>query len=167
MNQKIDLNHITSLAKKLIHETYAMALATAHQNIAWAAPVYFVAEKTNFYFFSNPESRHIRETLASGQAAAAIYEESSQWQDLRGIQMSGNVKRISAGAEAVDVVKSYIHKFPTVNSFFSDISSIDFNRLCSRLHTKLYCFTPQMIYYMDNRIGFGFREEIQIETLGL
>jgi uncharacterized protein len=167
MNPKTDTNHINEFAKKLLHEKYTMTLATADQNIAWAAPVYFVLDKTNFYFFSDPKSRHVREALAAGQAAAAIYEESSQWQNLRGIQMSGKVKRVPAGSQAGAAVRAYIRKFPLVASFFSENSKIDLSTISSRFHTKLYCFIPGLIYYMDNAISFGFREEIQIDALNI
>ena len=67
-----DEREITRLALALACEQNTMTLATACDNSAWAAPVYYVFDKTAFFFFSDPDSRHIREALAGGQAAAAI-----------------------------------------------------------------------------------------------
>jgi uncharacterized protein len=161
--QKPDLNQINRLAKKLIAEKYTMTLATASRHVAWAAPVYYVFNKNCFYFFSNPESRHIRETLKSGQAAAAIYEESTQWQGLKGIQMSGKIDPIAAGPEALNALSAYVKKFSLINSFFTDMTALNLDALRSKFHACLYRFTPELIYYADNSIYFGFREEIQLQ----
>jgi uncharacterized protein len=167
MNCKPDANHITTAVKKMIDEKCAMTLATASRHVAWAAPVYYVFNKNCFYFFSNPESRHIRETLKSGQAAAAIYEESAQWQGLKGIQMSGKIDDVPPGTEAVTALNAYVQKFQLIRSFFSDMVALNLNGIFTRFQVKLYRFTPEFIYYMDNSIHFGFREEIQLQTLNL
>jgi uncharacterized protein len=167
MNQKMDLNQINHLAKKLINEKYTMTLATASLHIAWAAPVYYVAYKNHFYFFSSPESRHIHEALGAGQAAAAIYEESTQWQDIKGIQMSGKIIYVSPGLEAKNAFGAYVKKFPLLNSFFSDLSDFNLDGLFSRFQARLYRFTPDSMIYMDNTIRFGFKEEIKLQILGL
>ena len=94
-----------------------MTLATASHHIAWAAPVYYVSKGSHFYFFSNPKSRHILETLASGQAAATIYEESSQWQALKGIQMSGKNQCGSSRPGSLSRPWRLCHKI-SVDEFF-------------------------------------------------
>jgi uncharacterized protein YhbP (UPF0306 family) len=167
MSRQTDKKHTHLLAKKLIDETYAMTLATASHHIAWAAPVFYVSKGSHFYFFSNPKSRHILETLASGQAAATIYEKSSQWQELKGIQMSGKINAVSPGPEALNALGAYVIKFPLMNSFFSDIASLNLDGIFSRFQARLYNFSPDLIYYMDNAIDFGLREELQLEALGL
>jgi uncharacterized protein len=167
MNRQTDKKHTHLLAKKLIDETYAMTLATASHHIAWAAPVYYVSKGSHFYFFSNPKSRHILETLASGQAAATIYQESSQWQALKGIQMSGKITVVPPGPEALAALGAYVIKFPLMNSFFSNIASLNLDGIFSRFQARLYNFSPDLMYYMDNAIDFGFREELQFEVLGL
>jgi uncharacterized protein len=167
MDQKTQLNHASRLAKKLIHEKFTLTLATASKDAAWAAPVYFVAWNQHFYFFSNPQSRHIREALSSSKSAAAIYEESSQWRELKGIQMSGKVDIVGSGSESVIALGAYIKKFPLMNSFFPDIAAFNLDGVFSRFQARLYRFSPDLIYYMDNSIDFGFREEIRLETLGV
>jgi uncharacterized protein YhbP (UPF0306 family) len=167
MNQKSDLNHISRLANKLIHEKFTMTLATACRDAAWAAPVYFVFCNGGFYFFSNPRSRHIRQTLGSGQAAAAIYEESAQWEGLKGIQMSGKIEAVSPGTGAVNAFRAYVDKFPLIRSFISDPASFNLEGIFSLFQARLYCFVPELLVYMDNTIHFGFKKEIQPETLGL
>ncbi|UCG66371.1 MAG: hypothetical protein JSW12_04910 [Deltaproteobacteria bacterium] len=59
------------LAEDLIRQESTMTMATAGGDVAWAAPVYYVFWKSSFYFFSEPTSRHIQESIKSGQASAA------------------------------------------------------------------------------------------------
>ena len=167
MGQETDTIHINKQAIQLILDTGTMTIATSNQGIAWAAPVFFIAQKQFFYFFSNPSSRHILEALSSGQAAAAIYEESSQWQNLKGIQMSGEIKCVSNGLEAAGVIRSYVNKFPMIKSFFTDISNMTLDTFISRFNTRLYSFIPESIYFMDNSIEFGFRKEIKLTDITL
>ena len=134
-----------------------MTLATACDNKAWAAPVFYVSTGSGFYFFSNPDARHIEEALASGQAACTIHEEDASWQNLAGLQMSGKVMPISVGVEASKVILAYVKKFPLVKPFFSGIPKISLNDFICKFHANLYCFIPERIFLMDNSVEFGFR----------
>jgi hypothetical protein len=166
MNRTHDESHITTAVKKMVAEKYTMTLATASRDFAWASPVYYVFNKNCFYFFSNPESRHIQNALASGQAAAAIYEDSFRWEDIKGVQMSGKIDSISPGPEAINALIAYVKKFPLMQSFFRNGAELHLDGLFSRFKADLYRFSPDLIYYMDNAIDFGFKEKIQIEALG-
>lgn len=148
------------LAEGLIGEQNTMTLATAKGDVAWAAAVYYVYLRPCFYFFSDPESRHIKESLASGQASAAIHAAASTWQEIRGVQVLGSIKTVSAGLEAVEVIRAYLKKFTFTKEFFDPGQPLDLGAFAKRFRVRLYKFQPTLIYYLDNRIRFGFREEI-------
>ena len=150
-------------ARELIASQSTMALATARNAQAWAAPVYYVFYGGSFYFFSTPDSRHIVEADDSGQAAAAIYPFVSSWQDIRGIQMSGEIKKAGLGLTAIHALKLYIEKYPFVREFFDPGQDLDLEEFNKRFRVRFYRFRPNLVYYMDNTIRFGFREAI---TLG-
>lgn len=147
-------------ARALIEEQTTMALATAIGNTAWAAPVYYVFSSPKFYFFSDPASRHVKEALTSGRAASTIYAPASSWQEIRGIQMSGAVVELSPGLEAVKVIGSYLKKFPFTKDFFSRGETLDLAGFSRRFRVRLYALDPDTVYYLDNRIRFGFRERV-------
>jgi uncharacterized protein YhbP (UPF0306 family) len=153
---------IRTLALELIRKESTMALATARENTAWAAPVYYVLFQSAFFFFSSPDSRHILETIANKQAAATIYPSASTWRGIRGIQMSGSIISPSPGLEAIRSIKAYLNKFPFTKEFFSPGQSIDLESFRKRFRVKLYKFDPHLIYYLDNEIEFGFRREITL-----
>ena len=151
---------LRTLAEELIQNQSIMTLATSMNAEAWASPVYYVYHKFGFHFLSDPESRHIREALESGQVSVAIHAPSFDWREIRGMQMSGQVERVSGKMEALKAVGAYLGKFPFTRSFFTPGLALDIAAFESRFRVKLYRFAPSLTYYLDNEIRFGFREEV-------
>jgi uncharacterized protein YhbP (UPF0306 family) len=152
--------NLKTLAIDLINEQSTMALATAKKDIAWAAPVYYVFYKSAFFFFSDPKSRHIQEASESEQVSAAIYPFADTWQGIRGIQMSGRIQSVAPGLTAVQAVRAYIAKFPFTKEFFKPGQALDLEGFAKQFRVRLYRLDPEQVFYLDNRIRFGFRETI-------
>ncbi|RJP85220.1 MAG: hypothetical protein C4518_16480 [Desulfobacteraceae bacterium] len=165
MNSITTDTDVFSRASRLISSCHAMTLATADDITPWAAPVYYANIKSFFYFFSNPDARHIQNALAAGSAACAIYAEGGSWQDLQGIQMSGKITPATQADQAAKAVIEYVKKFPLVKTFFPTIKNLTLNSFIKRFHASLYCFQPDYIVYMDNTVDFGFRQEIPVDAL--
>jgi uncharacterized protein YhbP (UPF0306 family) len=131
----------------------AMTLATAGSDgQPYAAPVYFAAglsaDPLRLYFFSDPASQHSQDLARDPRAAAACYPESQSWQDIRGVQLRGEA-RPAPGGEAWDAGwKCYVDKFPFVEGLKLIVA-----------RNTLYSFEPRWIRVVDNRRGFGFKEE--------
>ncbi|MBC8178844.1 MAG: pyridoxamine 5'-phosphate oxidase family protein, partial [Deltaproteobacteria bacterium] len=153
---------LRTLAKNLIEGQSTMTLATAQKNAAWAAPVYYVFFKSSFYFFSDPGSRHIEESLAGCLASAAIHSDAYSWKEIRGVQMSGSIDMVSRKLEVVETIGKYLKKFDFTQDFFSKDQALDMDAFAKRFHVRLYKFKPSIIYYLDNSIRFGFREAVDI-----
>lgn len=158
----LDAPKLKKLAESFIAGWNIMTLATTSERGVWAAPVYYVYLDSCFYFFSDPESRHVRDALMSGQAACAISAFSASWRDIRGIQMKGRIKPVSGGWQAVNVFRAYIQKYSFVSEFFDSGQDMDPEMFLDRFRVKLYQFTPDETYYLDNSIRFGFREAITL-----
>lgn len=155
-----DEKELKALAVRLIEEQYVITLATAGPHGPWAAPVYYVFFESAFYFFSDPSSRHIEESMESSRASAAIFAQASSWQDIRGLQMSGVIQVVSAGPTALRAIRSYLRKFPFTKEFFKPGDLMDLSAFSNRFRVKLYRFKPDLLYYLDNAIKFGFRERV-------
>jgi hypothetical protein len=131
-----------------------MTLATANAaGAAHAAPVYFAACQNpalplELYFFSAPDSRHAQDLAASPHAAAAIYPETMGWEDIRGLQMHGMVRQLSAGTAWDAAWLVYLEKFPFTGEMKAVIS-----------RNLLYALCPSWVRLVDNRQGFGFKQE--------
>jgi hypothetical protein len=76
--------------------------------------------------------------------------------------MSGNIERVPAGMESIEAIIEYQKKFPFVKDFFRSGHSLDLTAFSERFRVRLYKFKPDLIYYLDNEIRFGFREEVTI-----
>ena len=153
---------LRDLADRLIAGQTTMTIATAADDKAWAAPVYYVYVKSAFYFLSSPNSRHIKEALQSGQASAAIYVNASTWTEIKGLQMSGGIQAADRKFNAIQILRAYLKKYPFTKDFFKENVSLDLKMLSERFGVKLYKFTPTLVYYLDNQIQFAFRAEVQL-----
>ena len=132
----------------------SLTLATCGPDSApHAAPVYFAAsESLRLYFFSDPTSRHAQDLALNPQAGAAIYPECANWQEIRGLQMRGVVQALPPGVEWQQGWHSYLGKFPFVASLGALLAQ-----------NSLYVFIPAWVRYLDNRRGFGFKQEWMLE----
>lgn len=153
---------LREMAEALIESQSTMTLATAEDRRAWAAPVYYVFAGRTFYFFSTPDSRHIREAMAGSETAAAVFAASDSWREIRGLQMSGRVEGVSAGLEAIKGIQAYLRKYSFTQEFFKPGQRLDLHAFTERFRVKLYAFRPFLVLYLDNSIRFGFREEIHL-----
>ncbi len=114
-----------------------------------AAPVYFAADRRiHCYFFSSPDSRHSRNLILEPRAAAALYPECFGWEEIRGVQMRGLVRALTPGAGWDHAWRLYLDKFPFVEEMADEVQ-----------RNKLYVFEPDWVRLVDNRRGFGFKQE--------
>jgi 4-hydroxy-3-polyprenylbenzoate decarboxylase len=128
----------------------AMTLATAGEDGApHAAAVYFAAdEHLCLYFFSEPGSQHACDLQARPQAAVTIQPLIASYQEIRGLQLRGAVRPVPQGQEWQRAFALYLAKFPFVAGMQPVLEK-----------NTLYTFTPDWLRLLDNRRGFGFKEE--------
>jgi uncharacterized protein YhbP (UPF0306 family) len=162
ISEGVSKERLGTLAGNLIDGQNTMTLATAQENTAWAAPVYYIFCRSAFYFFSDPESRHIQESLTGCLASAAIHSDAASWEEIRGVQMAGSIEMVSGKLEGLEVIGKYLKKFGFTKDFFSKDQAMDLDAFAKRFNVRLYKFKPSLVYYQDNSIRFGFREEIDI-----
>jgi hypothetical protein len=76
--------------------------------------------------------------------------------------MSGVVNTVSAGLEALRALRAYLKKYPFTKEFFDTGEKLNFDAMLKKFRVKLYRFQPRLIYYLDNKIRFGFRESLTL-----
>lgn len=140
-----------------------MTIASSHQNVPWAAAVFYASADFVLYFLSNPKSRHGMNIAENSQVSAAIHEDYHDWRQIRGIQLEGRAERLTSIKQRAEFWKTYEKKFPFVKQFFRAGS------LRAMLSTKvtgirLYRIVPSQIYYIDNSKGFGHREMLDLAS---
>jgi uncharacterized protein YhbP (UPF0306 family) len=156
-------NDGTQAALALIRGGSTLTLATAAGNGPWSAPVYYVFLDGCFYFFSSPDSRHIREAAASGSAAASVFEAGDSWQTLKGLQMAGKIESVESAVRCLKVVTAYLQRYDFVRAFFTGRSSLTADDFFSRFRARLYAFLPEAVYFVDNRMGMGNRRQVNLK----
>ncbi len=132
----------------------ALTLATsAPDGSPHAAPVYFAAEGARrLYFFSAADSLHSRHLAANPRAAAALYPLVSGWQEIQGLQLRGSVRSVPPGEEWQHAWDLYLAKFPFAAQLQDALA-----------RTSLYALDLDWVRWVDNRRGFGFKEEREIK----
>jgi uncharacterized protein YhbP (UPF0306 family) len=127
----------------------AMTLATQGAEGPHAAPVFFAADEAlRLYFFSDPHSQHSLHLAQDPRAAVAFYPAAQDWNEIHGLQMQGQVRLLEQGAQWDQGWACYRAKFPFVDALKAVVAQ-----------NALYVFIPRWIRLVDNRRGFGFKQE--------
>jgi len=138
---------------------HVMSLATSGPEGPWSAAVFYASDGVTLYFLSAAASRHSRDIEASGRAAATIQSEIADWREIRGLQLEGAAARIH-GSERAAVLARYGVKFPLI----ANLASAPREIAAAMARVAWYRLSPQRVRLVDNTLGFGHREELELAT---
>ena len=150
---------LRSRVEAFLREHHVMSLATSGPDGPWSAAVFYAADGLTLYFLSAPGSRHGRDIESRGCAAATIHPEVADWREIRGIQLEGKASRVS-GSERAAARLCYERKFPLV----ADLAKAPREIAAAMAHVECYRLSPHRIRLVNNTLGFGHREELEIAT---
>jgi len=152
-------------AKRLINETRVMTLSVCREDIPWSAPVYFVFHDPGFYFFSNENSKHVKDAEGMRPVSASIFQDSDQMEGIFGFQMAGRTEPVSKPDVHLRVVQKYVSKFSFLKQLFGPQILENKRFFLEKFKSRLYCFHPDRVYLSDNSATSGKRFEIDLATL--
>ncbi|MCJ7513227.1 MAG: pyridoxamine 5'-phosphate oxidase family protein [Anaerolineales bacterium] len=137
---------------ELLEETPAFTLATLDPDGApRATPLFFAADDLALVFLSDPASQHSRNLQADPRCAASLYPAIADWRELRGLQLRGRARRLRE-TEAPRALQLYLRRFPFAADLAQAVEA-----------TAPYRFQPNWIRRIDNRQGFGFQQEWDLD----
>jgi uncharacterized protein len=139
-----------------------MTLACCSHGKPWAAAVYYARQDFDLIFFSSSKSLHARLFSENPAAAAEIHGQHERWQDIKGLQMEGEVRQITGAMPLARATATYLLRYSFVREFFSDPAALSLGIAEKMAGVALYIFRPQAIRYMDNQGGFGNRWKLEI-----
>lgn len=114
-----------------------------------AAAVYFAGDdQLNLFFFSGKQSQHSKDMTHQPRAAVTVYPECFGWQDIHGLQLRGVITPIREQSDWQPAWELYQVKFPFVSNLRDIVA-----------RNELHKFSPDWIRLVDNRRGFGYKEE--------
>ena len=151
---------LRSRAQEWMAEITTLTLATTHDDIPWAATVFFAADaKFNLFFVSDHRTRHGRDVEINTNVAATINPDCRDWNEIKGLQVRGTIS-IVKGVERAKAMALYLKKFPQVDQLFHQPRDAQEETIAHRLKAaNIYKITPAMIRVIDNVRGFGHRDE--------
>ncbi len=139
---------------------HTVSLATEKDGVPHAATVFYVNIGFNLYFFSSSTSRHGENFSQNPKVSATINEDYSDWLSIKGIQMEGLVENIGGILKNGRVSKAYVKKFPGVADFLFSPQKLGEAIARKVAGVKYYKLKPSRIYFLNNELGFGHREEL-------
>ncbi len=138
---------------------HVMTLATQGDAGPWAAAVFYVNENLTLYWLSAPTSRHSLHLARNPQAAATVHEDYADWPQIKGVQIEGLANEI-AGDEAERARTLYGGKYPVIGNRAQMPAAI----AAALARASWYKLVPNRIWFIDNSIAFGHREELDADV---
>ena len=135
---------------------HVMTLATCGAAAPWASALFYANDGFNLTFLSSPQTRHAGDLALNPQAAAAIHENYRDWQDIKGIQLEGHVKRLT-GADRIKAIARYADRHPAIRP-----GSAPALIQAALAGVAWYELITERCFFVDNSKGFGHRDEIDL-----
>ena len=139
---------------------HTASLATEKDGEPHAATVFYVNIGFELYFFSSPTSRHGENFIHNPKVSATINEDYSEWLSIKGIQMEGVVENVGGILKNPRFSKTYVRKFPGVADFLISPKKLGEAIAKKVAGVDFYRLTPWRIYFLNNELGFGHRDEL-------
>jgi uncharacterized protein YhbP (UPF0306 family) len=130
------------------HNTLTLATIGPEGDVHAAAVFYAHAPDLRLIFLSEPGSRHCQHIASHPQVAVTIHADGQRWQHITGVQLHGRAEM--AGPDARDI---YLARFPFV--YLARTGPLA--RAMKKV--EFYQIVPTWIRLIDNRLGFGHKEE--------
>ncbi len=143
-----------ALALAYLQNHQVMTLATVGIDGVWAAAVFYASTQFDLYFLSAGHTRHAQNMFTQPRIAAAIHEDYEDWPAIQGVQLEGNVTLLPE-AERENAVALYQAKYPFV-------AKADTQLQTALARVNWYRLRPERLYFIDNRMGLGHRDEIDL-----
>ena len=144
---------------------YTISIATAAKEESWSASVFYVSDqKFNIYFISFDESKHIQGILKNKRVSATINQDVSDWKQIKGLQLQGVAYKVPE-QHRENILNAYRQKFDSIHELLDLPKTDDEKKIAKQFNSiSLFCFEPHWIRLLDNSLGFGSKEEIEIKN---
>lgn len=149
------LRNARELALAYLAAHQVMTLATTGPQGVWAAAVFYVNDGFDLFFLSAGHTRHAQNFTAVPHIAATIQEDYRDWQQIQGIQLEGSVSLL-ADVSRETAIEQYRQKYPF-------LAQADAPMQAALAKVNWYVLKPERLFFIDNRLGLGHRDEIALD----
>jgi uncharacterized protein YhbP (UPF0306 family) len=138
------------------HQVVTVAVAEPDGTAHAAALFYAVDDELNLYVLTESASRHGRAMARTGYVAGTIQRDKQKWQQIQGAQFHGRCRRLKGPARERGW-NIFSARCPFVRNAGMTLTE-------ALGKTALWRIEPAWIRLIDNRRGFGHKEEWTRET---
>lgn len=136
------------------HNTLTLATVGADGQAHACAVFYAAGPDLALYFLSEPKTLHARHIGEGPLMIAATIEDNNQdWTSIRGLQIHG-LARPCTGEDADNARTLYAARYPFVGGVQTLAGPL--------ARARFYQITPSWFRLIDNTLGFGHNEELNI-----
>ncbi|MCS7221010.1 MAG: pyridoxamine 5'-phosphate oxidase family protein [Anaerolineae bacterium] len=141
-----------------------MTLATIGPDGAPQAAAVFYAHDDDFhlYFLSEPVTRHGRNVAADPRVAATIQADGQDWQRICGLQIEGIVALVEGAQELAHAIRVYSARFDFLAGLLAGAAEGPRVLIGPLARSRFYVLRPSWIRLIDNRVRFGYKEELRL-----
>ena len=159
--------HVKDLIQRIelfLVNHYTISIATVAGEELWSASVFYISDqKLNIYFISFDESKHIQGILKNKKVSATINQDVSDWMQIKGLQLQGVAYKVPK-QHRKNVLNAYRKKFDSIHRLLELPETDDEKKIAKQFNSiSLFCFEPDWIRLLDNSLGFGSKEEIELK----
>jgi uncharacterized protein YhbP (UPF0306 family) len=129
---------------------HTMSLATDGPLGLWASTVFYVHIGFDLYFRSNTATRHVQNLIVNARAAATINSDPEDWRAIKGIQLEGSVNPVVDRAENLQVMKSFLMRYPFIDSLWGGEEDRVAPETTETLRRTTFRVTPERLVFYDH-----------------
>ena len=133
------------------HQVLTVAVPASDGGPHAAALFYAVDDQLRLYVLTDPLTQHGRAMERDPRVAGTIQRDGQQWLEIQGIQFRGQCHKLT-GEEMARGWVLYLQRFPFLQQGDSALA-------VALKTTALWQIEPTWMRLIDNRLGFGHREE--------
>lgn len=136
-----------------------MTLAVNDENgDPWSVPVYYVHKKWQLVWLSSANTTHSRAIMKSPRVSASIFHAQTSWQNIQGIQLSGEARLIGPVPHHPEILRNFAGKH-----IFMKSAQIAGSPVATAMaKSNWYCLEPKRMVWIDNSVEFGYKEELNL-----
>ena len=143
-----------------------LTLATIGPDGPYAAAMFYAHDLTfGLYFLSDPNTQHCRNLAAEPRCAATVQADGQDWQQITGLQIRGWARPISTPEDWDMAYEIFQAKYPFVGQALAGTSDAGLALAGPLARSRFYRLTPQWLRLIDNRWGFGHKEELMLREV--
>ncbi|HEY7300162.1 MAG TPA: pyridoxamine 5'-phosphate oxidase family protein [Xanthobacteraceae bacterium] len=143
---------------EFLDANYVMSLATSGSCGPHAANVFYARDGLALLWVSDCTTRHSTELEGDPRVAATVAPDCFEFDDIRGVQISGRARLIRDAAERATSRRILEARYPRLKRLSESPAALR----DAYLGAAFYRLEPERMVLIDNSRGFGHKETIEL-----